>query len=100
MIKKFNEYAGEEISREEWPNAPVLDKRPLSDREKLKEVEDVYFQWQSGKIEGEDAMNKISDLIGVNKEFPKRSRSHFFRRTPMAIRPPTCRPSPSRGTHI
>lgn len=67
MIKKFNEYVGGEIDREEWPSAPdVKTSQNLTDREKIEMIKDLYRD----RISPEDLVSKIGDILDVDKKFP------------------------------
>lgn len=71
MIKKFNEYASEEIDREEWPSAPdVKSSQNLTDREKIEMVKSLFDDCDCGKISPEDLVSKLGNILGRNKTFP------------------------------
>lgn len=70
MIKKFNEYAGQEMDREEWPSAPTIPSKTATDREKIEMIKDLYVDCDRGKISHEEMMSKLGEILGSNRNFP------------------------------
>ena len=71
MIKKFNEYASEEIDRGEWPSAPDLkSSQNLTDREKIETIKNLYIDCEDGRISPEDMVSKLGNILDVARQPP------------------------------
>jgi hypothetical protein len=67
MIKKFNElYGGEEMDRNDWPNAPKVANPERSDKEKLSMINNLYFDLESEKISSDDFINGVRNILSVS----------------------------------
>lgn len=71
MIKKFNEvYGGEEMDREDWPNAPKIPEHTKTPKEKIETIKNLCHSVNNGKMSCEDFFKGVSEILIINDRFP------------------------------